>query len=640
LAFEAGQYPFNLMQPGVKSGIHPVTGRIYHQDVTQHQEPPKISNSKKFSNALVYLDHIKKELGESQPGLYQDFLRVMSEFKSQTCDTGGVVNRIKMIFKDHPDLIREFNDFLPPGLQIPEAEIEALKPKPVILNSARDYVQKIKLRFQDEPAIYKSFLQILHAYKTEPNAQITGISVVTQQIKALFKDHQDLIDQFHQFVKNDTPAAVEYPRREPGEQIQTRFKTERKVEPQAREKKTKRARDDYRGRDAYREKEREKVANNRFDEDDDYRDTDSSFEEEEGRQESKRTSVRQSLKRAAPVSRNNMRNNNDQDEFDEEEEKVFRNHINIDPADKELFTKIKTSLGMRWKDFLKVMNLLNQGVIEKKEMCVITYHMLGECELFEKFRKLLNVSVEEFESVKNIEHSSGVDIKIEDEDGSESSSPETEEEKVRMENAVSYYYDDGANNTYSGRTQLEKDILNYNWVSQPPPSDEKDPTFYSSPKNIYEEKLFECEDGRFELDILIGRYTVLKGLLQSLKLDLDAGKTVSSVEQYLGVLSSLSVQTLYGYEGDTVFTFLCDFPKKVIPLIIDVLDRKLEEIQVAKKVFDGQWAQIVNENYKKSLDQSINRPRESALRDKGKLKEKEIKEEINVKVEEDPMEVI
>jgi len=636
------------MQQGVKSVKHPANGRIYQDSALQHQEPPKLSNSKKFSNALVYLDHIKKELGESQPALYQDFLRVMSEFKSQTCDTGGVVNRIKMIFKDHPDLIREFNDFLPPGLQIPEAEIEALRPKaPVILNSARDYVQKIKARFNDEPAIYKSFLQILHAYKSEPNAQITGISVVTHQIQELFKDHQDLIDQFHQFVKNDTPA-VEYPPRRETEQLQVR-KNERKVdriEPQAREKKPKRARDDFRGREPYREKERDRAPNNyRFDEDDDYRDTDSSFEEEVRReQESKRTSVRQSLKRAAPVSRNHMRGNDQQDEFEEEEERVVRNHVNIDPADKELFTKIKTSLGMRWKDFLKVMNMLNQGVIEKKEMCVITYHMLGECELFEKFRKLLNVSVEEFESVKNIEHSSVVDIKMEDEDASESSSPETEEEKVRMENAASYYYDDDANNTYSGRTPLDKEVLNYNWVSQPPPTDEKDATFYSSPKNIYEEKLFECEDGRFELDILMGRCTVVKGLLKSLMLDLDNGKQISSIEQYLGVLSCLCLKTLYGYEGDTVFSLLCEFPKKVIPLVLDVVDRKGEELLVAKKVFDVQWTQIVNENYKKSLDQSINRPRESALRDKGKLKEKErdkdIKEEINVKVEDDHMEEI
>jgi paired amphipathic helix protein Sin3a len=624
------------MQPGVKSIALQPMPRLFQDNPTNlQQEPSKLSNSKKFSNALVYLDHIKKELGESQPSLYQDFLRVMSEFKSQTCDTGGVVNRIKAIFKDHPDLIREFNDFLPPGLQIPEEEIEALRtPKPVILNSARDYVQKIKARFVDEPAIYKSFLQILHAYKTEPNAALTGISVVTHQIKVLFKDHQDLVDQFHQFVKNDTPAATEYPRKEEPHQPR-KYERREKIEPQ--KMKPKRAKDDFRGRDQYREKERDKSNNYRFDEDDDYRDTDSSFEEETREQESKRTSVRQSLKRAAPVSRNHSRNHDhsEKDEYEEEEERVVQNHIKIEPADKELFAKIKSSLGMRWKDFLKVMNMLNQGVIEKKEMCVITYHMIGEGDLFEKFRKLMKVSLEEFESVKNVAYSSGVDIKIEDEDASESStSPETEEEKVRMEGAASYVYDEDSN-TYSGRSDVEASILNYNWVSQPPPSDEKDPTFYTSPKNIYEEKLFECEDGRFELDVLIGRQNVVKGLLKNLKLDLDNGKKVS-VEQYLGVLSCLCIKTLYGYEGDTVFSALCDYPKKVIPLIVDVLDRKGEELLVAKKVFDAQWEQVVHENYKKSLDQSINRPRESALREKGKTKEKE--ENNNMKVDNEHME--
>jgi len=70
-------------------------------------------------------------------------------------------------------------------------------------------------------------------------------------------------------------------------------------------------------------------------------------------------------------------------------------------------------------------------------------------------------------------------------------------------------------------------------------------------------------------------------------------------------------------------------------LIVDVLDRKGEELLVAKKVFDAQWEQVVHENYKKSLDQSINRPRESALREKAKTKEKE---ENNMKVENEHME--
>jgi histone deacetylase complex regulatory component SIN3 len=45
--------------------------------------------------------------------------------------------------------------------------------------------------------------------------------------------------------------------------------------------------------------------------------------------------------------------------------------------------------------------------------------------------------------------------------------------------------------------------------------------FKSSSKNVYEENLFECEDGRFELDVLLARSVRLKEtlteLLESLK---------------------------------------------------------------------------------------------------------------------------
>ncbi|KAF4091038.1 hypothetical protein AMELA_G00032520 [Ameiurus melas] len=71
----------------------------------------------KVEDALSYLDQVKLQFG-NQPQVYNDFLDIMKEFKSQSIDTRGVINRVSQLFKAHPDLIMGFNKFLPPGYKI------------------------------------------------------------------------------------------------------------------------------------------------------------------------------------------------------------------------------------------------------------------------------------------------------------------------------------------------------------------------------------------------------------------------------------------------------------------------------------------------------------------------------------------
>nr|KAF6388823.1 SIN3 transcription regulator family member A [Myotis myotis] len=71
----------------------------------------------KVEDALSYLDQVKLQFG-SQPQVYNDFLDIMKEFKSQSIDTPGVISRVSQLFKGHPDLIMGFNTFLPPGYKI------------------------------------------------------------------------------------------------------------------------------------------------------------------------------------------------------------------------------------------------------------------------------------------------------------------------------------------------------------------------------------------------------------------------------------------------------------------------------------------------------------------------------------------
>ncbi|XP_064075591.1 paired amphipathic helix protein Sin3a isoform X6 [Vanessa tameamea] len=75
----------------------------------------------KVEDALTYLDQVKYKFN-TQPQVYNDFLDIMKEFKSQTVgcriDTPGVITRVSNLFKGHPELIVGFNTFLPPGYKI------------------------------------------------------------------------------------------------------------------------------------------------------------------------------------------------------------------------------------------------------------------------------------------------------------------------------------------------------------------------------------------------------------------------------------------------------------------------------------------------------------------------------------------
>ncbi|XP_053721872.1 paired amphipathic helix protein Sin3a-like [Synchiropus splendidus] len=71
----------------------------------------------KVEDALSYLDQVKLQFGH-QPHVYNDFLDIMKEFKSQSIDTPGVISRVSQLFKGHPELIMGFNTFLPPGYKI------------------------------------------------------------------------------------------------------------------------------------------------------------------------------------------------------------------------------------------------------------------------------------------------------------------------------------------------------------------------------------------------------------------------------------------------------------------------------------------------------------------------------------------
>lgn len=70
-----------------------------------------------LNDALSYLDQVKVQFA-GNPDVYNQFLDIMKDFKSQAIDTPGVIGRVSQLFKGNPGLIQGFNTFLPPGYRI------------------------------------------------------------------------------------------------------------------------------------------------------------------------------------------------------------------------------------------------------------------------------------------------------------------------------------------------------------------------------------------------------------------------------------------------------------------------------------------------------------------------------------------
>ncbi|KAJ3778271.1 hypothetical protein FB446DRAFT_658434 [Lentinula raphanica] len=69
------------------------------------------------TDALSYLDAVKHQFAE-KPEVYNKFLDIMKDFKSQQIDTPGVIGRVSKLFHGNPPLIQGFNTFLPVGYRI------------------------------------------------------------------------------------------------------------------------------------------------------------------------------------------------------------------------------------------------------------------------------------------------------------------------------------------------------------------------------------------------------------------------------------------------------------------------------------------------------------------------------------------
>ncbi|KAL5057099.1 hypothetical protein RYX36_028703 [Vicia faba] len=145
-------------------------------------------------DAHIYLKEIKDAF-KDEKYKYKIFLRAMKDFQIRRIDIEGVMERVKKLFKRHTELLLKFNNFLPDGFEIQSSPKKSNMP--VINKEDVDkYLDKVKIRFQHQPYVYDSFLDIMIMYKNKDKS----LEEIYEMVASLFKDHYDLVDGFTNFL--------------------------------------------------------------------------------------------------------------------------------------------------------------------------------------------------------------------------------------------------------------------------------------------------------------------------------------------------------------------------------------------------------------------------------------------------------
>jgi paired amphipathic helix protein Sin3a len=570
----------------------------------------------RVEDALLYLDDVKREF-KDRPRIYNEFLGIMKNFKSQTVDTPGVIARVSKLFRGYNNLILGFNTFLPDGFKISLADLQRneaeeraaeegkkkvplKKPAPLLpspapvmrkkapkpadhrpaaataaqssppaaahqaveFDHAISYVTTIKRRFANDPQTYHSFLEILHNYQKEQR----GIKEVLEQVAHLFQDHADLLKEFTFFL----PDAVQ-------EQAKERLHRAA-ADSEARQAAAAAAA-------ALPPLQRPSL--------DATRSTTAPGRGRAVTMDRKRVPTAATTTPSLPLV------------ISPPAEAVVYNAA----VERQFFDTAREAIsyardgGQAWAELCKCLDMYAQEVLSKTEMLCLVEPLLGKrnAKLFDEFKRLLAAAA------------------LPTTEDAWYSVPLSEIDFSRCRQCSPSYRAlprDYPTPPCSDRGPDECAVLNDVWVSLPVGSEESY-TFRHMRRNMYEETLFRCEDERFEIDMAVeANASTLHRLLPICEeicalareeMDTDGGLGGKRFQYtldptILSVHHCNSIRRIYGDAGEEMLELVFKNPSVAVPLVVQRLRQKDQEWHAVRNRMNRPWKDLTEVNYYKSLD--------------------------------------
>ncbi|KAJ6607345.1 hypothetical protein B0H10DRAFT_2071870 [Mycena sp. CBHHK59/15] len=623
-----------LLQPTINTSPTIIDAPAPFSDPQTHTPLDRPLN---VTDALSYLDAVKVQF-QDQPNVYNHFLDIMKEFKSQLIDTPGVIKRVSHLFNGHPALIQGFNTFLPVGYRIecstdahdanyitvttptgttmqttnngpgkgpilwsttearsstgatatvaPPTRPPSTDPKleGQTIEPAVQYVQKIKQRCDAET--YRQFLDILSRYHHKPDT--IDEEEVSKQIARLFKDAPDLRSDFRIFMPeksrqllDDMPSSS---RTDKGKQRKTEpvNASSSSILPLKRKRKAV-------------EKEIIEILPKIL--------------------PSKAKKVKHTAAQDLTPSSYKTRATTPSVRRHPTSRITASSAVVTAPDDSHVlfFDRVKRALDDNretYNEFLKLINLFTQDLIDTARLVRECRTFLGDGELMTMLRDIVGWDERrerEYWTEEQAASNSWVRPAIA---GRAVSTRATKAELDIRFGSYRKLPSSQTNVTCSGRDEMCRSVLNDEWVSHPTWSSE-DAGFITPRMNIYEEALHRSEEERHEYDFhieaIVRTITMLEPLNNKMAtLSPEERGSYKPKPNLNGQIKSIHhrvIKKIYGRDaGLNVIYAMQDTPALAIPVVLQRLKQKEEEWKRAQREWNKVWREVDARNYSKSLD--------------------------------------
>ncbi|KAK7891789.1 hypothetical protein WMY93_023752 [Mugilogobius chulae] len=602
----------------------------------------------KVEDALSYLDQVKLQFG-NQPQVYNDFLDIMKEFKSQSIDTPGVISRVSQLFKGHPDLIMGFNTFLPPGYKIEvqtndlvnvttPGQIHHITPHGISVQNIPITGASTQHPAPHTPTVTTAatapvLSQPSPAKVTKPVQPqvLTPSSQSTPSIPAYSSPRSPPM-QLHPPVSG-TPTGPPLQNNQPVEfnhainyvnKIKNRFQGQPDIYKafleilhtyQKEQRNAKEAGGNY--TPALTEQEVYAQVARLFKNQEDLLSEFGQFLPDANSSVllSKTTAEKADSVRndhggtAKKLQLNNKQRPNQNGcqirrhpsagatpPIKKKPKLLSLKETPVGEAGKHgvgteslFFEKVRKALrsAEAYDNFLRCLVIFNQEVISRAELVQLVLPFLGKFpELFNWFKNFLGYrEMSHIETYPKERATEGIAMEID------------YASCKRLGSSYRALPKSYQQPKCTGRTPLCKEVLNDTWVSFP--SWSEDSTFVTSKKTQYEEHIYRCEDERFELDVVLETNLATIRVLETVQRKLSR---MSAEEQ-----AKKAIQRIYGDKAPDIIDGLKKNPAASVPIVLKRLKTKEEEWREAQRGFNKIWREQNEKYYLKSLDhQGIN----------------------------------
>ncbi|KAH8584017.1 Sin3 like paired amphipathic helix containing [Cryptosporidium sp. chipmunk genotype I] len=535
--------------------------------------------------ARDYLSRLRSKCGEDTE-LYQEFLRIMRDFKHGSINARMVIDQVAELFKKDTSLIAEFNNFLPEELrlQIPQNDCEY----------AAAFVKKVR---DIAPEIYNDFLLLLSKYKDGEKS----VNEVCELSSSLFASYPDLLKEFVLFIP----------------ELSGRAESLISSNKQSAERNLSDSQNDYLDKSEFlsylastvhsitTKSEPPKVVTRRAASSLPYDITvvpelDRILEDQKKRLSTTEESggIADKLKSEEGITQGVSSEKGYSSQKAAPQSYYYNpEDMSIWEADYRIFEEVYIAFGDNchdyYQDFLKLIHLYTRGVLTVVEtlLALEFFFPMDSGDLPYEVKRM----IVQRESARRKYSYFCCNFAQLDYTNS-------------ARNGSSYLHlpKDYPIASCTGRIPSDRENLNDKWVSIPQGSE--DFSFKHMRKNVYEENLFKCEDERFELDMVIenNRSTInaLEPIAEKIsKLSPEDKKNFRLIKPPFSIIHLKAISRIYGDNGPEILELLKRTPYSCIPVILNRLRQKDEEWTHARHLMNqGVWRDIQTKNYFKSFD--------------------------------------